>query len=466
MISSLDADAVADALRRTDLPPDVRRVLELRQLTASASVKKLFAMDHQASRDDRLRNLIVHHGTHPGRPTGSGPQPLNLPKAGPKLVWCEQCRRPSALRPLCPWCGALGRPDRRAAWTPDMIDHVLEIMAFRDLGMVERFFGDALLAISGCVRGLFVAGPGCDLIASDYSSLQAVVLACLAGEQWRIDAFRNGEPIYLLGASKITGTPVAEYLRYHAEHGDHHPDRQKIGKVSELACGFGGWINSYRAFGSEEPDDVIRAQILAWRAASPMIVEFWGGQHRGPPWRRERAELFGMEGTFIAALQQPGVTIDFRGMPFLYDPAADKLTIGLLSGLRCLTYHRPRLAQSNRQLGNMTVTDELSISYEGYNSNPKRGAPGWQRMDAYGGSLTENVVMAHEVEIQRYGIIALRALGYRMVLGVYDEDIFEVPEGWGSVEEVERVMGTMPPWAADWPVRAEGGWRGKRYRKG
>lgn len=458
MIYSLDSDAVTAALARTDLPDDVRRVLELRALTASASVKKIYAMEHQACGDDRLRNLIVHHGTHPGRPTGQGPQPLNLPKAGPKLVWCASCTRPAAPGPICPWCGSLGRADRRASWTPDMVPHVLEIMAARDYRLVERFFGDALLAISGCVRGLFTSAPGHDLIASDYVSLQAVVLAMLAGEQWRIDAFRNQDPLYLIGASKITGMPLQYYLDYHAEHGEHHPDRQKIGKVSELACGFGGWINSYKAFGSTEPDDIIKAQILAWRAASPAVVEFWGGQWRGPPWRREQAELFGLEGHFIAALQQPGVRQTFRGIGFYFDTARDVLIMSARMG-RPVTYNRPRLEQSDRN------DDELSISYEGWNSNPQYGQQGWIRRNTFGGRICENIVMATEVDIHRYGVINLRAAGYPVVLHTYDENVAEVPEGFGSIEEFERIMSRMPAEYADWPIRAADGWRAKRYRK-
>lgn len=465
MISSLDAETVEAALERLDLPPDVRRVLELRQLTGSASVKKLYSMDNMASRDNRLRDLIVHHGTHPGRPTGSGPQPLNLPKAGPKLVWCEKCTRPHKLAPLCPWCGNLGAADRRREWTVEMVPFVLEIMALRDLGMVERFFGDALLAISGCIRSLFVAADGYDFIATDYSSLQAVVLACLAGEQWRIDAFRAGEPMYLISASKITGTPVQWYLDYAEQHKAHHLDRQK-GKTTELMAGFGGWLGAWRNMEIQQgikdpmPDEDAKDAIKAWRAANPAIVEFWGGQWRGPPWRRERAEFYGLEGHFIMALQSPGTPYVFRGMPLRYDPDADKLTIGLLSGLRSLTYHQPRLAQSDRN------ADELSISYSGWNSNPNRGAPGWQRMSTYGGSLTENVVMAHEVEIQRHGIKALIAAGYPVpVLEVYDEVVLEVPHGFGTVEHVEGILSAPPPFARDWPIKAEGGWRGRLYRK-
>jgi hypothetical protein len=158
-LDSLDAEAVDTALERDDLPPDCRRVMETRALTGSASVKKLFAMENQCCADGRLRDIIVHHGARTGRPTGEGPQPLNLPRAGPKLVTCP-CGRPydTAGNDRCPWCGeGPGDHWNKKQWKPDMIEPVLEIMSIGSLDMVERFFGDALLCISGCLRGLFVA---------------------------------------------------------------------------------------------------------------------------------------------------------------------------------------------------------------------------------------------------------------------------------------------------------------------
>ena len=456
-LASLDGNAVEEALARPGLPADARRVLELRALTGSASVKKLYAMDLQADRNDRLRNLIVHHGARTGRPTGEGPQPLNLPKAGPLLVWCV-CGRPHRPDSLCPWCGGMERKPAKPAWKPEMIDHVLEIMAMRHLGMVERFFGDAMLAISGCVRGQFVAAPGHVLMASDYSSIEAVVAAEIAGETWRIEAFERGDPIYLVGASKITGTPVTEYLAYHAQHGDHHPDRQRIGKVSELACGFGGWINSYKAFGSIEDDAVIKQQILAWRAASPAIVEMWGGQTRGMPWDRDkRSELYGLEGMAIAAIMSPGTPYGYRGIGFVVERG--KLVVTLPSG-RQLFYHEPMLSRSDKREG------EQSISFMTYNSNPKYGSVGWVRMGTYGGRLFENVVQAIAHDILRHALVLLRVAGYATVLHVYDEIVAEVPEGFGSLDEFEAIMGTMPAWATGWPIRASGGWVARRYRKG
>lgn len=87
-------------------------------------------------------------------------------------------------------------------------------------------------------------------------------------------------------------------------------------------------------------------------------------------------------------------------------------------------------------------------------------------METWGGRLVENIVQATARDIQWHGIMALEAAGYPIVLHVYDEDVAEVPEGFGSIEEFERIMSTMPAWAAGWPIKANGGWRGKRYRKG
>lgn len=467
-MDSLDAEAVEDTLKRPMLP-QCQEVLRIRQLVGSASVKKLYAMERQANNDDRLRNLIIHHGARTGRPTGEGPQPLNLPKAGPELVWCETCARPSKWPPLfCPWCSVRMSPLlKRYKWgdVPEgvdcnPVDHVQEVMATRSLDAVEELFGDALLAISGSIRGMFQAGPGMDLIASDYSAIEAVVIAVLAGEQWRIDVFHSLEDIYLMSAAKITGKTLEFYKEYKRTTGSHHPDRQMIGKVAELALGFGGWLGGWRGFDDSTnfTDAEVKQNILAWRNASPAIVEFWGGQTRGQPWQPDyRQEMYGVEGAFIQAVQYPGRIFNFRGMAFFM--RGDAAIIRLLSG-RELTYHNPRLNPSTRREG------ELAITYMTWNSNPKYGPPGWGPMSTFGGRLTENIVQATAHDILRYAIVNLRATGYPTVLHVYDEIVAEVPHGWGTLDEFETIMATMPPWAQGWPIRASGGWRGKRYRKG
>lgn len=215
------------------------------------------------------------------------------------------------------------------------------------------------------------------------------------------------------------------------------------------------------AFGADAfltPDEMKKG-ILEWRAASPMIVEFWGGQYRGLPWEPggAKAELYGLEGAALKAMMQPGVWQTYRDIAYIN--WGDALMCRLPSG-RCLTYQRPRVLA-----GEWFGLPTLNLSYEGWNTNPKNGAPGWIRINTYGGRLAENVVQATARDIQRHAQLQLEKAGYPIVLHVYDENVAEVPEGFGSVEEFETIMKTMPHWAHDWPIRASGGWRGKRYRK-
>lgn len=462
-MDTMSADDVDELLLRRDLPADCHRVLELRSLSGSASVKKLYAMQRTVSRDGRVRNIIVHHGARTGRPTGDLVQPLNLPKSGPDLVWCDNCSRPSkwpAGPHGCPWCmssSVIGKP--RKGWKFEAVEFALEIMASRSLAAVVHFFGDALLTISGCIRSMFVAGPGRELIASDYSAIEAVVTAMLSGCQWRIETFRKKLDIYLASASRITGRTLEEYLEHARENGEHHPDRQKIGKPSELGLGFGGWLTAWRQFDDTDTftDEQVKQNILAWRAASPEIPEMWGGQCRGRG-REYRLERFGFEGAFVNAIQYPNQMFESHGIRFF--TRGDTLVIRLLSG-RELVYHSPRLFPTQTEWKPGT----LDITYMTWNTNPKYGPIGWVPMKTYGGRICENVVQATAHDIQRFGILALERAGYPVVLHVYDEDVSEVPEGFGSIEEYERIMSTMPPWAEGWPVRAAGGWRGRRYRK-
>ena len=458
-LGSLDKDRLDEALKRDDLPPPARRALEIRQLVGSAGVKKLYALQRQVTKDGRVHDLFIFNGARTGRDTGADVQPQNLVKQGPKLHLCAPCGTYSGRHWLmCRRCGAPFTKSDQKSWTWKAVDQVAEIIQTRSLAAVEGAFGDALLALSGVIRGLFIAGPGQDLITSDYSSIEAVVAAVLSGEEWRIQAFREKQDIYLVSASRITLKPAAFYAAHLAETGDKHPDRQKIGKPAELGLGFGGWLNGWRQFDSSDTftDEEVKANILAWREASPAIVEMWGGQTRGKPWRPDRYELFGLEGMAIAAVQNPGKCFAYREIT--YGMKGDALFCRLPSG-RLLTYHRPRLAPSSRWEG------QIELTFEGWNTNPKNGPMGWVRINTFGGRLFENVVQAVANDILRFANVTLERAGYPIILRVHDELIAEVPEGTGSIEEFERLMATLPDWAKDWPVRAADGWRGKRYRK-
>jgi DNA polymerase len=302
------------------------------------------------------------------------------------------------------------------------------------------------------LRGLFTAAPGHDLICSDYSAIEAVVLAELSGETWRQEVFRTHGKIYEMSAAKIKNIPFEEFEKHKKETGQHHHLR-KMGKTAELASGYGGWINAWKRFGADEflTDDEIKTAILNWRKASPAVVEFWGGQKRN--WN---SELYGVEGHAIQAILNPGKEYVFRKLKF--QVIDNILYVTLLSG-RKLIYHNPRVIPHFEQRRG------LQILFEGWNSNPTMGPIGWVKKDTYSGKLTENIAQATARDILAFAIVNLEAKGYPVVLHIHDEIGSEVREDFGSIEEFETIMSTMPEWAARWPVKAHGGWRGKRYRK-
>jgi len=464
-LPSLDKKGVKAAMERTDLPPTVYRALEIRQVIGSASVKKLFAIDRCVSNDGRLRDLFVFCGAlRTQRWAGAGSQPQNMKNSGPDCRQCGSCGHIWAPGPEdCPQCGSIPHAHTDLEWGNTTTEAALKTIATQDLEAVEAQWGNAVDIIASCMRGLFVAAPGHDLICSDYSAIEAVVLAAMAGEEWRLEVFRTHGKIYETSASKITGVPLDEILEHKERTGKHHPLRKTIGKPNELSNGYGGWINAAKNFGADKysTDEEIRANILKWREDSPSIVEMWGGQWRKVPGRWQfTPELYGTEGAVVSALQQPGKCFQYAGVSWGHDRRDDVL-YGLLPSGRRLSYHQPRLTlgMDPRKL------QVQKITFMGWNSNPVMGRVGWSRMETYGSRIVENIVQATSRDILRDAMLRLNAAGYSPVLHVHDEVICEVPEGFGSVEEFERLMMIREPWFADWPIRAAGGWRGKRYRK-
>lgn len=422
---SLDEEHITELLKNPLLLPQVRRVLEIRQLIGSAAVKKLYAMLNTVTSQGRVHDLFVYHSARTGRAAGEGVQPQNLPR------------------------GQEGFD----------VEKALDVISSGKLDIVEAAYGNAVNAVSNCLRGMFIAKPDHVLIASDYSAIEGVVLAELAGESWRQEVFKTHGMVYEMSASKITGSTLDEMIAYKNLNGKHHPDR-KIGKVAELASGYGGWLGAWKAFGADEfmDDEAIKQAILAWREASPAIVEFWGGQQR---WG-EGQQYYGVEGAAIQAVLYPGQTF-YTGSSYHCDRIAfnvhDSILYCSLPSGRKLTYHAPRLEMSSRRPGT------YELSFEGWNSNPKNGAPGWIRQSTYGGKLVENITQAVARDILAHAIVELEAAGFPVVLHVHDEIIAEIPEGSRTLDEFERIMSTMPEWAKGWPVVAKGGWIGKRYCK-
>jgi DNA polymerase len=452
---TLDMEDIEEILKQP-LLPKIKRVLEIRQLLGSAAVKKIYAMLNTMDWNDRVHDLFAYHSARTGRAAGQGVQPQNLPNSGLDVLECLSCKRYFVNRVGCAWCGS-NRAHTTHEWNPKATEDAVECIRTRSADLVEMFFSNPIKTVSSCLRGMFIPADGCDFICSDYASIEPIVLAILAGEQWQIDVFNSHGMIYEMTASRITGVPFEEFIRHKKETGKHHEDR-KLGKTAVLSSGYGGWIGAWINFKANEflTEEQIKAAILAWRTASPAIVEFWGGQTRGRYGHMK--QYYGLEGAGIQAIMKPGEPFTYRSISYVV--INDVMYCTLPSG-RKITYHRPRLAPSTRAYRENT----LEITFEGWNSNPKQGKVGWIRMSTYGGKLTENVVQAVARDILAYAIVALEAAGYPVVMHVHDEIVVEVPECFGSVEEVERIMSTMPAWASDWTIKARGGWRAKRYAK-
>jgi DNA polymerase len=286
------------------------------------------------------------------------------------------------------------------------------------------------------------------------------VLAELAGEEWRQDVFRTHGKIYEMSAAKISGVPFEEFQRHKQETGQHHPLRKKVGKVAELASGYGGSLGAWKAFGADAfmSDEEISANVKVWRAASPAIAS-----NGNPP-----GFWYGIQQAAYMAVQAPGHCYSFQapanrhGQPpaIVFGVKDDILYCRLPSG-RNLTYHQPRLQEKTLPWGARSTC----LTYMGWNSNYLNGPVGWMRLETYGPKLTENIVQAVSRDLLAHAMTGLDAGRYPIVLHVHDEIVAEVLAGTGDIGEFERIMGTMPPWATGWPIKAAGGWRGRRYRK-
>ena len=389
---SASEKAIGDLLK-TNLAPDIRRALELRQSCARSSTKKLLPMSFARNEDGRVRGSLLYHGAVTGRWTGKVLQPHNFPRGG-----LESDERVEAC-----------------------------IAAFNkgDLDLIRRKYGDVMTAATSCLRGMIIPAPGHDFIGADFSSIEARVRAWLAGEETALAVYREGRDPYKVNAAQIYGVP----------YDDVSNDQRRVGKVAELAFGYQGgvgslswWSTKYEIELSEEESKIIVEQ---WRWAHPMTKKLWSELDRSAK----------------EAVLHPGEVGAYRGIAFRYD--GQLLQMRIPSG-RTLCYPAPKIEKVMKDWGSTEVIRYLD----------NIGA----QKELYGGKLTENLTQAVARDLLANAIFNVEAHGYPVVLHVHDELVAEVPEGFGSIEELCELMCRLPSWADGLPLKAEG-WRGKRYRK-
>ena len=438
----LNKNAIEDLLA-TELPDAARDAVEIRKEAAKTSTAKLVAMRDYMGTDGRVRGMFLYHGAGTGRWAGRGPQPQNFPR------------------------GTYTIKDAEAA----VDDFLLGNAAWIDLT-----YGLPMSAVSDMLRSCITASPGNRLLAADYSSIESRVIAWLAGEQWKIDAFvaydeGRGPGMYELMGSRIFSKPPEKVTK----------DERQASKSTELGCGFQGGVLAFHTMakiygvdmapalpklievsgpeayeraveryadclerGDTGTDMLSRDAWVAsemiknmWRAQNPAIVALWAG----------------MEEAALDAVRSPGGIATYRHSSFLMRRGF--LWQRLPSG-RCLAYGAPKIENRETPWG----TTKESLTALGVNSVTKR----WERFSLYGGQLAQHSTQATARDLMANGMLQAEVAGYPIVMTIHDEAVADVPTGQGTLAEFERLLCDLPGWAGGLPVVASG-WEGFRYRK-
>ena len=298
-----------------------------------------------------------------------------------------------------------------------------ELVRTGDYDTLDLLYDDIPDTLSQLIRTAFIAKPGYKFIVSDYSAIEARVLAHLAGEKWRSKVFAEGKDIYCASASQMFGVPVEK-------HGINGHLRQK-GKIAELALGYGGSVGALKSMGALEmglSEEELQPLVDSWRASNPMITAFW--------WDVDNA---------VKTTIKQRTQTEVRGIQFFYK--SGMLFIKLPSG-RLLSYVKPRIGE-NRFGGE-------SVTYEGVGSTKK-----WERIESYGPKFVENIVQAVSRDLLCY---AMQNLSDQQICGhVHDELIIECPENT-TIENISSLMSKTPDWMPDILIRGDG-YETKFYKK-
>lgn len=377
---SLGKQAVKELLETA--PPELAKVLSLRQQLAKSSVKKYDAMLSSHCIDDRIRGMFQFYGANrSGRFSG-------------RLVQLQNLYRNSMPH----------------------LDTARDLIKADDIETLDLLFGDIPDVLSQLIRTALVPkAPYKRFIVADFTSIEGVVLSWLAGEQWRLDVFKNGGDIYCISASKIFGVPVVK-------HGINGHLRQK-GKIAELACGYGGSVGAMKAMGAQEmglSDDEIQQIVTDWRDASPNIVKLW--------WDVDRA---------VKKCIKEKTEANVKGLHIFCESGF--LFIELPSGRR-LAYVKPKIGEN--KFGGESVT------YMGVGEQKK-----WERIESYGPKFVENIIQGIARDILLHAMMNLR--DYRIVAHVHDEVIIEATDDI-TVDEIVQKMCITPRWARGLTLRADG----------
>ncbi|MEE3698646.1 DNA polymerase [Streptococcus uberis] len=376
----------ASALTKSDVENEIKsasgelkRVLELKLQTAMSSLKKYEAMERAMCSDNRVHGLLQFYGaSRTGR-----------------------------------WAGRVVQVQNLARNYLSDLDDARNFVKKRDIDAVEILYDSLNDTLKQLIRTALIAKDGADFYVSDFSAIEARVIAWFAGEKWRLEVFATHGKIYEASASQMFGIPIEEVDK---------GLRQK-GKIAELALGYQGGPGALKQMGAlnmglEEGE--LQGLVDDWRRANPNIVQFWRDVQRAA--------------TKALKTRRP---IKLGKLTFNYRKGF--LLIKLPSG-RNLAYARAKVEPGG-------YGDK--ISYEGQGDKAY-----FTKQETYGGKLVENIVQATARDILAEALLRIEEAGHDVVFHVHDEAIIE---GAGmTIEEVNNLMAQAPEWAEGLPLNSEG----------
>jgi DNA polymerase len=233
-LQSFDKNFLKRALAVDGIPPNVRRVIEIRLQLGKTSTAKYAALKALAADDGRAHGLLRYHGASTGRWSGQLVQPQNFV---------------------------------RSAFAD--VDTCIDLIRHRDAHLLRAVYDDPMEALSSSLRGMLRAAPGRRLLVADYSAIEARVLAWLAGQTDVLDVFRGHGKIYEHTASRLYGIPIETVTK----------EQRFVGKVATLALGYQGGANAFmrmaEVYGVEIDEPRANRIKRDWRAANLRITGFW-----------------------------------------------------------------------------------------------------------------------------------------------------------------------------------------------
>lgn len=391
-VENLQKETVASLVETTE--GDVKRALEIRQETSKTSVKKYQAMAEAFCADGRVRGLLQFYGANrTGRWAGRLVQVQNLPRN---------------------YMGTLGI--------------ARELVREKKIDALKLIYGNVPDTLSQLIRTAFIPSEGNVLIVSDFSAIEARIIAWLAGEKWRLDVFNTHGKIYEASASQMFGVPLELIVKGNPEY-----ELRQKGKVSELALGYQGASGALIQMGAldmglaeEELPDIVRR----WRSSNKRIVDLWYSLENAALSVMRTGQPAGVKGLILARESDIQNGLDF-------------LTIALPSG-RKLFYVKPFLSEND--------FGKEAVHYWGMDQTTKK----WTVMSTYGGKIVENITQAIARDCLAVTLERLEMAGYQISIHVHDEVVLDVPKEQADLEAVTSIMGQPISWAPGLPLKADG----------